>query len=170
MRCSCAVCSQYYSICDAVLCCLVSRCCAQWCTSLTAIDMTSNALRTALVVLPVAWHSVLHLTTATTITTTAVHCVHSPECYVHLREGQDPADSSAPVTALATAELEGAHWFNAVKAKKRGKNIKCAGCGKLGATVGCYTAACKKSYHYPCALASGWEFGDVPDSHGKVFR
>jgi PHD-like zinc-binding domain len=96
--------------------------------------------------------------------------VHSPECYVTLREGQDLADSGAPAAAFTAAELEGAHWYNAVKAKKRGKNIKCAGCGKLGATVGCYTAACKKSYHYPCAVATGWEFGDVPDSHGKVFR
>eukprot|EP00953_Heterococcus_sp_UTEX-ZZ885_P020879 11683-Heterococcus_DN1.PRE.4 len=95
--------------------------------------------------------------------------LHSPECYVTLREGQDLADSGAPAAAFSAAELEGAHWYNAVKAKKRGKNIKCAGCGKLGATVGCYTAACKKSYHYPCAVATGWEFGDVPDSHGKVF-
>ena len=41
-------------------------------------------------------------------------------------------------------------------------NEKCAngmgGCGKKGATIGCFITSCKFSYHFPCAIATGWEF------------
>ncbi|XP_049340566.1 histone-lysine N-methyltransferase 2D isoform X2 [Astyanax mexicanus] len=41
-----------------------------------------------------------------------------------------------------------------VKAEcSRGKKLKCHYCKKNGATVGCEEKKCKRSYHYPCAIA-----------------
>uniref|UniRef100_W5KUU8 PHD-type domain-containing protein n=1 Tax=Astyanax mexicanus TaxID=7994 RepID=W5KUU8_ASTMX len=41
-----------------------------------------------------------------------------------------------------------------VKAEcSRGKKLKCHYCRKSGATVGCEEKKCKRSYHYPCAIA-----------------
>ncbi|XP_033842597.2 PHD finger protein 6 [Periophthalmus magnuspinnatus] len=36
--------------------------------------------------------------------------------------------------------------------QQRGRRLSCSKCKKKGATVGCETKACKKSYHYPCAI------------------
>jgi hypothetical protein len=35
----------------------------------------------------------------------------------------------------------------------RGSHIKCAGCRRTGATLGCVVAICQRSFHYPCAAA-----------------
>ncbi|XP_029968513.1 PHD finger protein 11 isoform X2 [Salarias fasciatus] len=37
----------------------------------------------------------------------------------------------------------------------RGRKLICHGCKSRGATVGCEVMRCKKSYHYPCAIADG---------------
>mgnify|MGYP002052601098 CR=1 FL=1 len=37
----------------------------------------------------------------------------------------------------------------------RGRKTACAHCGKLGATLGCSTHRCKRSYHYGCVPAAG---------------
>ncbi|XP_078427819.1 breast cancer associated RING 1 isoform X2 [Wolffia australiana] len=34
----------------------------------------------------------------------------------------------------------------------RASKIKCTKCGKKGAALGCYSRACRKSYHVPCAV------------------
>ncbi|XP_042634944.1 PHD finger protein 11 [Catharus ustulatus] len=39
-----------------------------------------------------------------------------------------------------------------VKELKRGKRLMCSFCQKKGATVGCEERACRRSYHYFCAL------------------
>ncbi|EXB46049.1 Protein BREAST CANCER SUSCEPTIBILITY 1-like protein [Morus notabilis] len=34
----------------------------------------------------------------------------------------------------------------------RGAKLKCSGCGKKGAALGCYVRSCRRSYHAPCAM------------------
>jgi hypothetical protein len=47
------------------------------------------------------------------------------------------------------------------KARSRGAQLKCFGCGRPGATVGCFKANCYCNYHFPCAKACGAVFTDA---------
>ena len=47
------------------------------------------------------------------------------------------------------------------KARSRGAQLKCFGCGRAGATVGCFKANCCSNYHFPCAQACGAVFTDT---------
>eukprot|EP00538_Stauroneis_constricta_P006064 CAMPEP_0119546822 /NCGR_PEP_ID=MMETSP1352-20130426/1064_1 /TAXON_ID=265584 /ORGANISM="Stauroneis constricta, Strain CCMP1120" /LENGTH=2084 /DNA_ID=CAMNT_0007591549 /DNA_START=81 /DNA_END=6335 /DNA_ORIENTATION=- len=50
-------------------------------------------------------------------------------------------------------------FMNAMeKARSRGAQLKCFGCGRSGATVGCSKANCPCNYHFPCAFAMGCVF------------
>lgn len=49
------------------------------------------------------------------------------------------------------------------KAKSRGAQLKCFGCGFYGATVGCNKSNCLFNYHFPCAKACGAVF--TSDQH-----
>jgi hypothetical protein len=40
------------------------------------------------------------------------------------------------------------------KARSRGSQLKCFGCGRPGASVGCCRPNCSRNYHFPCAKAS----------------
>lgn len=51
------------------------------------------------------------------------------------------------------------------KARGRGAQLKCFGCGRSGATVGCNKGNCPFNYHFPCAKASGCVFS----SNQEVF-
>lgn len=44
------------------------------------------------------------------------------------------------------------------KARARGGQLKCFGCGRSGATVGCNKSNCSFNFHFPCAKASGCVF------------
>jgi hypothetical protein len=44
------------------------------------------------------------------------------------------------------------------KARSRGTQLKCFGCGKPGATVGCIKGNCSFNFHFPCAFACGAAF------------
>ena len=44
------------------------------------------------------------------------------------------------------------------KARSRGAQLKCFGCGLYGATVGCNKSNCLFNYHYPCAKECGAVF------------
>lgn len=44
------------------------------------------------------------------------------------------------------------------RALNRGRNIRCDGCGVLGATIGCSVSRCQRHYHFPCALDYGVAF------------
>jgi hypothetical protein len=44
------------------------------------------------------------------------------------------------------------------KARSRGSQLKCFGCGRHGATVGCSRQNCSNNYHFPCAKACGAVF------------
>lgn len=46
------------------------------------------------------------------------------------------------------------------KARSRGSQLKCFGCGRQGATVGCFKVNCSHNYHFPCAKACGAVFTD----------
>ena len=41
------------------------------------------------------------------------------------------------------------------KARSRGSKLKCFGCGKPGATIGCHKVNCYANYHFACAKACG---------------
>lgn len=38
---------------------------------------------------------------------------------------------------------------------KRAKGRRCSVCGRAGATLGCSSAKCGRSYHLPCAIEAG---------------
>jgi F/Y-rich N-terminus/PHD-like zinc-binding domain len=46
----------------------------------------------------------------------------------------------------------------AEKARARGSQLKCFGCGRSGATVGCNKTNCSFNYHFPCAKYCGAVF------------
>jgi hypothetical protein len=45
--------------------------------------------------------------------------------------------------------------YNVHKARSRASKLKCFGCGRPGATVGCNKLHCKSNYHFSCASACG---------------
>ncbi|KAJ2283757.1 hypothetical protein GGH14_000632 [Coemansia sp. RSA 370] len=59
---------------------------------------------------------------------------------------------------------ESGQWFNVAPALRRARTIKCAGCKRRGATIGCFHERCQKSYHVMCTgepkefFASGYIF------------
>ena len=44
------------------------------------------------------------------------------------------------------------------KARSRGAQLRCFGCGRPGATVGCVKQNCSVNFHFPCAFACGAAF------------
>ena len=55
--------------------------------------------------------------------------------------------------------------YDVHKARSRGMKLKCFGCGRFGATVGCNKMHCKSNYHFSCAAACGALF----TSSNKVY-
>jgi hypothetical protein len=49
-------------------------------------------------------------------------------------------------------------WCNIAKEVARGRQLKCACCKRIGASIGCNRFTCQQSYHYKCAVATGWTF------------
>ena len=73
-----------------------------------------------------------------------------------LRDGEVQWTHDHCLALAPEVRRSGGHVFNGVAALRRGRHMKCSGCGKRGATVGCGLAKCKHSYHAPCAaLVSG---------------
>lgn len=52
--------------------------------------------------------------------------------------------------------------------KQRGRKLSCSKCKKKGATVGCETKRCQKSYHYPCAVQAGAQ--TVEDKENGLYK
>jgi len=52
-------------------------------------------------------------------------------------------------------ESENGSLLRVLEAVRRGRQLKCAHCGRRGASVGCRVLRCKESYHAWCALQSG---------------
>ena len=51
-------------------------------------------------------------------------------------------------------QAEDMSWQNVGSALRRCHRLKCAGCGEGDAPLGCKRAACKKNWHYPCAMTA----------------
>ena len=47
-------------------------------------------------------------------------------------------------------------WGNLPREVLRGDQLQCTFCGLTGATIGCSSKRCSRSYHFRCAIASGW--------------
>eukprot|EP00526_Cylindrotheca_closterium_P003276 CAMPEP_0113651638 /NCGR_PEP_ID=MMETSP0017_2-20120614/27536_1 /TAXON_ID=2856 /ORGANISM="Cylindrotheca closterium" /LENGTH=1571 /DNA_ID=CAMNT_0000564345 /DNA_START=1 /DNA_END=4716 /DNA_ORIENTATION=- /assembly_acc=CAM_ASM_000147 len=56
------------------------------------------------------------------------------------------------------------------KAKSRGAQLKCFGCGRQGATVGCVKGNCNFNYHFPCAHACGAVFTSSKEIYCKTHK
>lgn len=50
----------------------------------------------------------------------------------------------------------GSQWHNLKREVNRGLQLRCAECGKGGATIGCEDASCKAVYHFHCAYRNGF--------------
>ncbi len=55
------------------------------------------------------------------------------------------------------------NWCNILKEVRRSSMLKCSACRRSGATIGCFVRNCRQNYHFPCAQATGWEFGSITD-------
>ena len=63
--------------------------------------------------------------------------------------------SSSPDVAV----VDDSEFFNLENAIRRGRQLKCTACGLPGATLGCTSMACFKSYHPRCAaIDCQWDF------------
>ena len=67
--------------------------------------------------------------------------------------------SSCALWSSETWEAESGGLINAMeKARSRGSQLRCFGCGRPGATVGCGKTNCSCNYHFACAYACGAVF------------
>jgi hypothetical protein len=67
--------------------------------------------------------------------------------------------SSCALWSSETWEAPTGGLVNALeKARSRGAQLRCFGCGRPGATVGCVKQNCNCNYHFPCAFACGVVF------------
>ena len=67
-------------------------------------------------------------------------------------------------------EEAGRAWVSLPEAIGRGRQIKCAHCRQWGATIGCASRACQRSYHYHCAVELAAEGRAVMDHEGLQLR
>lgn len=67
--------------------------------------------------------------------------------------------ASCGLWSSETWEAESGGLVNALeKARSRGSQLRCFGCGRPGATVGCSKTNCNRNYHFPCAFSCGAVF------------
>lgn len=67
--------------------------------------------------------------------------------------------ASCALWSSETWEAESGGLVHAMeKARSRGSQLRCFGCGRPGATVGCGKTNCSRNYHFPCAFACGAAF------------
>jgi len=52
-------------------------------------------------------------------------------------------------------DINGGILHGVQKARSRGLKLKCSGCARPGATLGCHRANCTANYHFSCAKACG---------------
>lgn len=56
------------------------------------------------------------------------------------------------------------------KARSRASQLKCFGCGRNGASVGCFKTNCSRNYHFPCAKACGAVFTEKQEMYCAEHR
>ena len=66
--------------------------------------------------------------------------------------------SACALWSSETWEAPGGKLNALEKARSRGAQLRCFGCGRSGATVGCIKQNCSANYHFPCAFACGAVF------------
>mmetsp|Transcript_23617 Transcript_23617/g.55570 ORF Transcript_23617/g.55570 Transcript_23617/m.55570 type:complete len:1975 (-) Transcript_23617:135-6059(-) len=66
--------------------------------------------------------------------------------------------SACALWSSETWESPGGRLNALEKARSRGAQLRCFGCGRPGATVGCIKQNCNRNYHFPCAFACGAVF------------
>lgn len=66
--------------------------------------------------------------------------------------------SACALWSSETWEVAGGQLHALEKARSRGTQLRCFGCGRPGATVGCIKQNCNRNYHFPCAFACGAVF------------
>jgi len=49
-------------------------------------------------------------------------------------------------------------WKNVFKELTRASKLRCAICKAYGASIGCATKHCPRSYHFQCCVGTGWDF------------
>ncbi|CAN0379673.1 unnamed protein product, partial [Phaeothamnion confervicola] len=84
---------------------------------------------------------------------------------VYRRSGQQAAeerlwvhDNCVFYSPQTSQDTTTGSWRDITKEIRRGRQIKCSGCNQPGATIGCFNQKCRKSYHFPCARDTGWNF------------
>eukprot|EP01133_Synstelium_polycarpum_P015724 gene15724-18683_t len=55
-------------------------------------------------------------------------------------------------------EIDNTTFFNTVHLTKRSKKLKCFGCQRGGASIGCMKEDCERSYHFACAVRGKCSF------------
>lgn len=79
--------------------------------------------------------------------------------------------ASCALWSSETWESESGGLINAMeKARSRGSQLKCFGCGRPGATVGCIKGNCSLNYHFPCAFACGAAFTSSKEMYCKTHK
>jgi hypothetical protein len=64
----------------------------------------------------------------------------------------------------------GGHINVMEKARSRGAHLRCCGCGRQGATVGCIKSNCSFNYHFPCASACGAVFTSQKEMYCEAHK
>eukprot|EP00980_Cylindrotheca_fusiformis_P028446 scaffold22599_cov139-Cylindrotheca_fusiformis.AAC.37 len=79
--------------------------------------------------------------------------------------------ASCALWSSETWESSSGGLLNAMeKARSRGAQLKCFGCGRPGATVGCVKGNCSFNYHFPCAVACGAVFTSSKEMYCAAHR
>lgn len=76
--------------------------------------------------------------------------LYSPEvvCTSNLSSSTDNSASALP--------REDDVWHNVATAVRRSRRLRCAHCRLRGASIGCTSMDCRRSFHLACAIDSGW--------------
>jgi len=83
----------------------------------------------------------------------------------------DWVHASCALWSSETWESPSGGVINAMeKAKSRGAQLKCFGCGRQGATVGCVKGNCNFNYHFPCAHACRAVFTSSKEIYCKTHK
>lgn len=83
----------------------------------------------------------------------------------------DWVHASCALWSSETWESPSGGVINAMeKARSRGGHLKCFGCGRQGATVGCVKGNCNFNYHFPCAHACGAVFTSSKEIYCNAHR
>ncbi|KAG5186650.1 hypothetical protein JKP88DRAFT_179550 [Tribonema minus] len=82
------------------------------------------------------------------------------DCAIWSPQAFRAAPAGAAGLGLGAGE-SGELWWNLAVEVRRGRKLRCALCGTMGATIGCQLQVCRHSFHLPCARTTGWDGDDT---------